>query len=43
VPVAHAYDPSYSGSRDQENHGLKPAKPNSSQDPISKIPVGEQA
>jgi hypothetical protein len=23
--VAHAYNPSYSGSRDQEDHGSKPA------------------
>jgi hypothetical protein len=28
--VAHAYNPSYSGSRDQENCGLKPAQANSS-------------
>jgi hypothetical protein len=25
VPVAHACNPSYSGGRDQEDHGLKPA------------------
>jgi hypothetical protein len=25
VTVAHAYNPSYSGSRDQEDHGSKPA------------------
>jgi hypothetical protein len=25
VPVAHAYNPSYSGGRDQEDHGSKPA------------------
>jgi hypothetical protein len=25
VPVAHTYNPSYSGGRDQEDHGLKPA------------------
>jgi hypothetical protein len=35
--VAHACNPSYSGGRDQEDHGLKPAQANSSQDPISKI------
>jgi hypothetical protein len=23
VPVAHAYNPSYLGDRDQEDHGLK--------------------
>jgi hypothetical protein len=34
--VAHACDPSYSGGRDQEDHGLKPAQGNSSQDPILK-------
>jgi hypothetical protein len=34
--VAHAYNPSYSGGRDQEDHGLKPAWANSSQDPILK-------
>jgi hypothetical protein len=31
-------NPSYSGSRDQEDHLLKPAWANSLQDPISKIP-----
>jgi hypothetical protein len=36
VLVAHAYNPSYSGGRDQADHGLKPAQANSSQDPISK-------
>jgi hypothetical protein len=38
VPVAHACNPSYSGGRDQEDHGLKPAKANSLQDPIVKNP-----
>jgi hypothetical protein len=33
--VAHAYNPSYSGDRDQEDRGLKPAWANSSWDPIS--------
>jgi hypothetical protein len=28
--VAHAYNPSYSGGRDQEDHGSKPAWANSS-------------
>jgi hypothetical protein len=28
VLVAHAYNPSYSGGRDQEDHGLKPAQVN---------------
>jgi hypothetical protein len=40
--VAQAYDPSYSGSRDQEDHGLKPAWANSSKDPISKKPTTEK-
>jgi hypothetical protein len=37
--VAHASNPSYSGGRDQEDHGLKPSQPNSSQDPILKKPI----
>jgi hypothetical protein len=37
--VAHAYYPSYSGGRDQEDLGLKPAWANSLQDPISKKPI----
>jgi hypothetical protein len=36
VPVAQASDPSYSGGRDQENHGLKPAWANSSVRPYLK-------
>jgi hypothetical protein len=36
--VAHAYNPSYSGGRDQEDHGSKPAWANNWQDPISKKP-----
>jgi hypothetical protein len=35
-PVAHACIPSYSRGRDQENFSLKPARANSSRDPISK-------
>jgi hypothetical protein len=35
--VAHACNPNYSGGRDQEDHGSKPAWANSSQDPIRKI------
>jgi hypothetical protein len=31
-PMAHACNPSYSGVRGQEDHGLKPAWANSSQD-----------
>jgi hypothetical protein len=30
VPVAHAYNPCYSGGRDQEDHSSKPARANSS-------------
>jgi hypothetical protein len=33
-----AYNPSFSGGRDQEDHSLKSAQANTSQDPISKIP-----
>jgi hypothetical protein len=36
VLVAHTYNPSYSGGRDQEDHGSKPACKNNSQDPMSK-------
>jgi hypothetical protein len=36
VLVAHAYNPSYSVGRDQEDHSLKPALVNSSRDPILK-------
>jgi hypothetical protein len=34
--VVHAYSPSYSGGRDQEDHGFKPAQAKSPQDPILK-------
>jgi hypothetical protein len=36
VPVAHTCNPSYSGGRDQEDLGSKPAQANSPWDPISK-------
>jgi hypothetical protein len=36
VPVAHVCNPSYSGGRDQEDHGSKPAWAYSSARPISK-------
>jgi hypothetical protein len=36
--VAHSCNPSYSGGKDQEDCGSKPAQANSSQDPISKKP-----
>jgi hypothetical protein len=41
--VAHAYNPSFSGGRDQEDCGSKPAWANSSQDPISKNPSQKRA
>jgi hypothetical protein len=34
--VAHTYNPSNSGGRDQEDRGSKPARANSSQDSILK-------
>jgi hypothetical protein len=37
--VAHAYNPSYSGGSDQEDHGSKPAWANSLWDPISTKPI----
>jgi hypothetical protein len=37
--VAHAYNPSYSAGRDQEDGSSKPAWANSWQDPISKKPI----
>jgi hypothetical protein len=37
APVAHAYSPSYSGGRDQEDHRMKPVQANSSWDPFTKI------
>jgi hypothetical protein len=36
TPVAHAYNPSYSGGRDYEDCSSKSALAKSSQDPISK-------
>jgi hypothetical protein len=35
--VAHAYNPSYSGGRNQEDSNSKLARVNSSGEPISKI------
>jgi hypothetical protein len=43
APVAHACNPSYSGGRDQEDCGSKPARANSLGDPISKIPSTKRA
>jgi hypothetical protein len=41
--VAHACNLSYSGGRDQEDHGLKSAQANSSRDPTSKKPITKRA
>jgi hypothetical protein len=38
VLVAHSCNPSYSGGRDQENHGSKPAQANSSMRPYVEKP-----
>jgi hypothetical protein len=43
MPVTHACNPSYSGSRNQEDHSSKPAQTNSSRDPISKKPSKKRA
>jgi hypothetical protein len=37
--VAHACNPTYSGGRDQEDHGSKPVQASSSQDPVSTKPI----
>jgi hypothetical protein len=37
--VTHTCNPSYSGGRDQEDCGSKPAQANSLRDPISKKPI----
>jgi hypothetical protein len=39
VLVAHVCNLNYSGGRDAENHGSKPAWANSAQDPISRKPI----
>jgi hypothetical protein len=41
--IVHSCNPTYSGNRDQEDQGSKPAWANSSQDPISKIPIIKRA
>jgi hypothetical protein len=43
VLVAHACNPSYSGCRDQEDHGLKPARKNSSVRPYVENTSQERA
>jgi hypothetical protein len=37
--VAHACNPSYSGGRDREDQGSKPAQTSSLRDPILKHPI----
>jgi hypothetical protein len=37
--MAHACNPNYSGGRDQEDCGSKPALANSSRDPILEKPI----
>jgi hypothetical protein len=41
--MAHFYNPSYLGGRDQEDQGLKPAQANSLWDPSLKIPNTKRA
>jgi hypothetical protein len=41
--VANAYNPSYSGGKDQEDGGSKPLQANSLRDPIWKIPITKRA
>jgi hypothetical protein len=43
VPVAHACNPSCSGSRDQEDLGWKPAWEDSSRYPVLKKPITKRA
>jgi hypothetical protein len=39
APAAHICNPSYSGGRDQDDQGSKPARANGSWDPILKKPI----
>jgi hypothetical protein len=41
--VAHTYNPNYSGGKDQEDGGSKPAWTYSCQDTVSKIPNTKRA
>jgi hypothetical protein len=41
--VAHSWNPSYSGGRDQEDCDLKPAQANTFHDPITKNPSQKRA
>jgi hypothetical protein len=40
--MAHAYNPSYLGGRDQEDCGSKPTRANSSRDPLLSKPITEK-
>jgi hypothetical protein len=42
-PVAHPYNPSYSGGRDWEDHNSKPALANGSWNPILKKPFTKKS
>jgi hypothetical protein len=41
--VAHTCNPSYTGRRDQEDHGSEPDQANSLQDPIRKKSITKRA
>jgi hypothetical protein len=41
--MAHTYNPSYTGTRDKEDHGSNTAQTNSSGDPIMKKPFTKKA
>jgi hypothetical protein len=43
APMVHVFNPSYSGGRDQKNHGSKSAQGNSSWDPTSKKPITKKS
>jgi hypothetical protein len=43
TPGAHTCNPSYSGGREQEDHGSKPAQTNRLWDPILKNPSPKRA
>jgi hypothetical protein len=41
--MAYASNPSYSGGRNQEDYGSKPAQVNTSRDPILKKPITKKS
>jgi hypothetical protein len=43
VLVVHAYNPSYSGGRDQKDHSSKPEQANHSRAPVLKTPFTKRA